>query len=289
MRSRAFLILIAGLLSLVIVTSPPLLQPLLWPPPTPTVTPTPQPATPTATPTLDPFANVPTATPLSQPLQGAISARLPTPELGAPPPTFTPPPSPSSTPAALTLVLPHLRATPAPTLPSPPDSNRSPTRLQIPRLELDIPIEPVGLVASTPDPNLPDSNLVEPALPAAGYAGWLFHADHPLLILRLNDFGELTSLQAGDELQLLNEQHPQLFVVTDTVTLQEQDLSSETRLAQARFLQPAGQAALILIGVGPPAARTDYVVVTARLKQSSFGNSSKPVYLCLTEHAVRNT
>lgn len=89
MSNRAFLFLFLGLTILTLLTSPPVVSYAWQREPTPTITTAPVTSTATATITPDPFAHIPTATPASG-RSGAVIYSLPTPILGALPPTFTP-------------------------------------------------------------------------------------------------------------------------------------------------------------------------------------------------------
>jgi hypothetical protein len=132
-----------------------------------------------------------------------------------------------------------------------------PTHLQIPRFELDFPLEPVGLVSSTLGPN-----LVEPALPAAGTVGGLTdpaNSNHTIVVFAPNDFEEVSSLETGEELRLLSEDHLRSFVVAETLSL-PQVLSLEARLSKARHLQPSDEQLTLII----PANKKTTVVIARK-------------------------
>ena len=140
MPGRVFVFLLVGLTGLALLTSPSILRPYLQPntSPTPTTVPTVTPE-PTATP--DPFALVPTATRLGNGL--AVVPTLNTPALGQMPPIDTPAPAgllPDSL-AASQAITAQIEIPIAPT-----PAGRPPERLQIARLGLYVPVEPVGLV-----------------------------------------------------------------------------------------------------------------------------------------------
>jgi hypothetical protein len=150
--------------SLVVMTSLPILGRLGPPQATPVSAAPVSTPSPTVTATVDPFAAVPLATPLGR---GGGSTRS-TPVLDRSQP-YT-----SSLTPVVTGLLPDTLATPQPVThpttmdlpPIPTPAGAPPERLQIPRLDLDVAIEPVGLV-----PSAVASGVFEWAVPAYRAAG----------------------------------------------------------------------------------------------------------------------
>ena len=238
------------LTALVFLTSPAVINPWLRPEVTPmaTVSPT---ATrvPTATP--DPFAFVPTVTPLGR--DALYSDISPTGDLPAPVTsiqqiaTFQPVEIPvAPTPAGL-----------------PPD------RLLIPRLELEVPVEPVGMVTSTVAPG-----VFEWAVPDHRAAGWLntsaalAQAGNTVLDGHHNIQGEvfrnLWTLQPGDDITVSAGDLQRTYQVAEVLILPEGNQPLAVRLANARYIQPTTDERLTLITCWPYEDNTHRVVVIAR-------------------------
>lgn len=283
MQGRVFLFSLLILIILVVVTSPPVVGPLLRPEPTPTATPVSLTPTPTATTTPDPFAGIPTATPLAG-RAGIVLYTLPTPALGALPPTFTPTPPPLPIPTgSLPATLPPKFSSPSGTeevIPT-PSAGLPPAMLHIPRLQLAAPIEPVSLVQSESG-----VEVITPTLPAGEVVSWLGSSaglgmeDNIVLLGRDGQgeiFQDLAGLEPGDEIWLYAGAvgQAQLYVVKEVLIL-EGGSSPEARLAQTRYplqdakryplrdvkryLQPTGADQLTLVG-GRPEGSVHQVVI----------------------------
>ncbi len=268
------------LLLLVLATSPPLLRPLL---PqkieTPTATISPPTATATATATPDPFAFVPTATPLgSNSATQQLAFYAPTlapPMLGELPPTFTPTATPSPAETIVT-ILPDNRATPhpvngssaveVPAVPTP--AGIPPTRLRIPRLGLDAPVETVGMIPSAAAPG-----VFEWEVPARRAAGWL-NTSAPLGVagntvldghhnIQGEVFRDLWALEAGDEITLSAGERTRVYRVSEVLILPEKGQPMEVRLRNASYIQPTEDERLTLITCWPYNNNTHRTVVIA--------------------------
>ena len=268
MPSRVFLFILVSLIFLLILSSPPILGPLVRREPTPTLTPTLALPIPTTTSTPDPFAGVPLATPLSG--QVAPLRSLPMPSLGALPPTFTPIPFVVATSG---IILPDSQATPVPTslnitIPASPATGLPPERLYIPRLELEVPIEPVGLARSDIAPG-----VVAPLVPDHRAAGWLNTSavlggsDNLVLVGQHNAHGEvfrdLWTLEVGDDIWLYAGEQARRYIINEVFILPEQDQPLEVRLANARPIQPTGVEQLTLVTGWPEEGNTHRTVVVA--------------------------
>lgn len=268
MRGRVFLFLFISL-GLTSGFSHP--ATLAWlgatPSPSPTATALPPSPTLTPTPTTDPFAHVPTATPAGSQSHAVVLQALPTPSLGELPPTFTltPPTAvlmPANSAGVAATAIPHTTPTDIP-LPG-----IAPDRLLIPRLGLDVPVEPVGLIPSTAS-----GEIYEWAVPEQRAAGWLNrsalfgHTGNTVLDGHHNIAGEvfrdLWTLQAGDEITLVAGAEQRRYRVVETLILPERDQPLEVRLANARHIQPTADERLTLITCWPYDDNSHRVVVVA--------------------------
>jgi len=292
---HAFLFLIIILAGLVILTNPMFLSPLLPHQPMATDTPTPTvTTTPTATATPDPFADVPTATPFGQradtahvlpTLPPVATVAIPTPAsptatLAAPPQAGQPPLPPTLTATttvrqptvnAAAVVLPDTSAAaePATTKISVPVSNGiAPDRILIPRLNLDAPVEPVGMVPSSVAPG-----VFEWEVPAWRAAGWLnttapFGKPGNTVLdghhnIKGEVFRDLWTLQTGDEIVLFAGADSLRYTVRQVLILPERGQPLSVRLRNAQYIQPTTDERLTLITCYPYESNTHRVVVVA--------------------------
>jgi len=264
----------------VVATSPPVLGVVLRVEATPTPTEIPPTSTSTAIPTVDPFGDLPMATPLGG--GGRAVARPPsTPSLGNLPPTYTPIPTRAAPEATrpvndgLTVeisssaVSSTLLSSTTVEIPAPPTpTGKPPDRLVIPRLGLDVPIEPVGMV-----PSGVSAGVAEWGVPDHRAAGWLNTSatfgivGNTVLDGHHNIKGEvfrnLWMLQAGDEIVLYAGNEARHYAVRETLILPEKDQSLAVRLANARYLSPTDDERLTLITCWPYENNTHRTVVIA--------------------------
>lgn len=269
MHSRVFLFLFIGLSSLVALTTPSLLKPFMQSEPTATVTATSVTSTPTPTATLDPFKDVPTATPIGA-VMTVYQQPLPTPALGVLPPTFTPEPSPTlaasdSSLPPLAVVDPNAKLD-VPTAPTP--TGPPPDRLFIYRLNRELPVEPVGMIASKEVPG-----AFEWGVPDHRAAGWLntsaaFGVPGNTVLdghhnIKGEAFRDLWTLEAGDEISLYAGAQEKKYVVKEVMILPERGQPTEVRLANARYIQPTNDERLTMITCWPYTSNTHRVVVIA--------------------------
>lgn len=276
MRGRVFLFSILTLIILVFITSGPVLG-LLPAEPLPTATlvvPT-HTATITPTPTIDPFAHIPIATTVGSGDQAVVVAPPPTPALGSAPPTFTPDPTSEATEYAV--ILPDSRATSntgpviastKPPLVIPTPAGVAPDRLAIPHLQLDAPVEQVGLV-----PSSAGEGVFEWAVPEHRAAGWLETsapfgmAGNTVLDGHHNIQGEvfrdLWTLRPGDEITLFAGEQSRVYLVDEVLILADRDQPLETRLTNAQYLQPTDEERLTLITCWPYNDNTHRTIVIA--------------------------
>ncbi|MFC1975406.1 sortase [Chloroflexota bacterium] len=283
MRGRVFLFSILTLIILVFITSSPVLGLLLVEPlPTATLVVPTRTATITPTPTVDPFAHIPTATTVGSGDQAVVVAPPPTPALGSAPPTFTPAPTLEATEYAV--ILPDSRATSVaepvvastrPPLVIPTPAGVAPDRLVIPQLQLDAPVEQVGLV-----PSQAGEGVFEWAVPEHRAAGWLETsapfgmAGNTVLDGHHNIQGEvfrdLWTLRPGDEIRLFAGEQSRVYLVDEVLILADRDQPLETRLANAQYLQPTAEERLTLITCWPYNDNTHRTIVIAYPKDPNL-------------------
>jgi LPXTG-site transpeptidase (sortase) family protein len=262
-RGRVFFIsfILLGLLSG--LSQPAVVRPLLYGRPTATPTATPLPPTVTPSPTIDYFAHVPTATSVAG--SGTIIQPLPSPALGEFPPTaLAPAPTETATAVGVTGVWPTPVIVDTLSVIAPP-----PDRLEIPRLALDAPVEPVGPIGSDAT-----TGLFEWAVPEQRAAGWLNQsapfglAGNTVLAGHHNIAGEvfrdLWTLQAGDEIILWAGPVTRAYRVAEVLILPERDQPPARRLANARYIEPTSDERLTLITCWPYDDNSHRVVVIAR-------------------------
>lgn len=276
MRNRVFVLVLIGLTALVIVTGRPLLgaalqvkaaTPVLSTVEGPTLSPIPA----TTTPTPDPFAALPMATPLGGGAR-TVSGLLPTPAFGTLPLVLTPTPTLPAHPGAVEgptpspAVVSETQTIGIPVAPLP--AGPPPDRLTIPRLGLDAPVEPVGMIPSTVAPG-----VVEWEAPDHRAAGWLETSasfgltGNTVLDGHHNVQGEvfrgLWTLEAGDEITLYAGTKARHYVVRDVLILPEKGQPLAVRLANARYIQPTADERLTLITCWPYENNTHRTVVVA--------------------------
>jgi sortase A len=158
--------------------------------------------------------------------------------------------------------------------PAPTPAGSPPERLVIARLDLDVPVEPVGMVPSSVAPG-----VVEWDVPDHRAAGWLNTsaalgvAGNIVLDGHHNIKGEvfrnLWTLQAGDEIQLYAGDKKRGYRVDEVLILPEKDQPLDVRLANARYIQPTGDERLTLITCWPYENNTHRAVVVAKPMEES--------------------
>jgi len=260
---RVFVFLLIGLTGLALLTSPTLLRPYIQSDTTPTPTTAPT-VTPEPTATADPFALVPTATRLGNGL--VVVPTLNAPALGLALVTDS---SASisllpDSPTASQNITPH--QVEMPVIPTP--AGAPPERLQIPRLGLDIPVEPVGLLPSTVS-----AGVFEWGVPDHRAAGWLntsapFGLPGNIVLdghhnIKGEVFRDLWTLQAGDEISLAAGMRTRRYRVEKVLILPERNQPLEVRLANARYIQPTNDERLTLVTCWPYEDNTHRTVVIA--------------------------
>jgi sortase A len=144
-----------------------------------------------------------------------------------------------------------------------------PTRLIIPQLNLDVPVEMVGMVSSQVAPG-----VLEWGVPDHRAAGWLNtsagvgQGGNTVLDGHHNILGEvfkdLWTLEAGDELHLAADGLSRTYQVTDVLILPERDQPLEVRLQNAHYLSPTDEERLTLITCWPYTDNSHRTVVIAK-------------------------
>ena len=275
MPKRAFLLLVFPLLGLLVATN--FLSRLLPQKETSlnTVTPTIT-LTATATATPDPFAGVPTATPYGEmsdrvqilPTLAPLATSMPT-QLSTASPTPTSLPQPTRAP--LSLILPDTSSATGKALPASVTLSadaHAPTRILIPRLNLDAPVEAVGMLPSSAAPG-----VFEWGVPDTRAAGWL-NTTAPFGVpgntvldghhnIKGEVFRNLWTLRAGDEITLFAGAVSRRYRVQDLLILPEKGQSIEVRLRNAQYIAPTPDERLTLVTCYPYESNTHRVVVVA--------------------------
>ncbi|MEM7028000.1 MAG: sortase [Chloroflexota bacterium] len=291
MPAKIFLPLLVILMLILILTSPQILRLWVPEPVTDTITPTQTTNRPTQTPlptnTPDPFAFVPTVTPFGQgkvDLDQPLLSRPRSVEQVEVMPTVT---STSSPPTAIptqvfsytSVVLPDTFSAAnrtitetvivdIPIIPTP--MSAPPNRLQIPRLNLDVPVNEVGLVPSATVPG-----VLEWEVPAYRAAGWLKTSaplgqpGNTVLDGHHNVHGEvfrdLWTLETGDKITLQSEAgQPQHYQVTEVLILPERDQPLDVRLQNAQYIQPTPDERLTLVTCWPHNDNSHRTIVIAK-------------------------
>lgn len=225
---------------------------------TPTVTATATPTfTPTPTDTPDPFDGIPTATPMSAGHRASIETPTPT-----SPGTYLAAPQSTATPQA------EIAAT-TPALNSPlPYTGVPPDRLVIPKLGLDVPVEPVGMLPSGEIPG-----VVEWDVPGYRAAGWLdttapFGVPGNTVLdghhnVKGEVFNNLWTLKIGDEVTLCTADACKAYRVTESVIVPEKGQPVEVRLENARYIQQTDDERVTLITCWPYENNTHRAIVVA--------------------------
>jgi hypothetical protein len=130
--------------------------------------------------------------------------------------------------------------------------------------DLDVSIEPIALI-----PSEPGSGLFEPELPPAGTVGWLVTsaaADRPgntILVDGHHLLSDLDTVEAGAEIRLHCDRQRFRFIISQTLTLPDQDQPLQTYLTHADLLQPSPDKRLTLISPATDGEKIIVVVATA--------------------------
>jgi sortase A len=190
----------------------------------------------------------PTVTPLPREGQPAFSA---TPALLPETPLLTPgQPLPS----------------PIPALPDITDpSAKLPTRLVIPAIDLDAPIEPVGWSQANGVStwNIPDhfaAGWLETSAPWGQPGNTVLDGHHNMAG---EVFRDLVDLKAGDVIEVYASDRVRLYAVTALHILPDRDQSLDVRRRNAAWIQPTWDERLTLVTCWPDTSNTHRLIVIA--------------------------
>jgi LPXTG-site transpeptidase (sortase) family protein len=156
-----------------------------------------------------------------------------------------------------------------------PEQDRTPTRLVIPTIELDAPVELVGwhveIQASGPA-NVWDA-------PDHFAVGWL-KSSAPLGIpgntvldghhnIKGKVFENLINIQVGDTIELYTASMEHVYRVDQKLILKEAGQPLEVRQANERYIDPTADERLTLVTCWPPTGNTHRLIIIARPVSSS--------------------
>jgi LPXTG-site transpeptidase (sortase) family protein len=151
-----------------------------------------------------------------------------------------------------------------------PVEDRTPTRLVIPVIRLNAPIEPVGWHIETLDGQ--KSNVWDVPLHFA--AGWLKTSaplglpGNTVLDGHHNMYGEvfknLINLQIGDAITLYSSSQERVYIVAQKLILQYAYQPIEVLRANARYINPTADERLTLVTCWPPTSNTYRLIIIAR-------------------------
>ncbi len=150
-----------------------------------------------------------------------------------------------------------------------PQEDRTPTRIVIPAIGLDAPIEPIGLQVET---QYGQSVYVWDA-PNHFAAGWLNTSaptgvpGNTVLDGHHNIYGEvfkdLINLQVGDTITLYAADQKRLYRVGQKLLLTETGQPLKVRLANAQYSAPSIDARLTLVTCWPPNNNSHRLIIVA--------------------------
>lgn len=189
-------------------------------------------------------------TPVNTPFQPQPEPVILTQQPTLPPPTPTATPLPSPTP------------TPVPT--------QAPVRLQIPVIELDAPIEVVGIIKA----KVNGEKVRQWDSPDRYAVGWhegsalLGQPGNTVLNGHHNDYGEvfgrLKEVNLGDEIVIIGEAHIYHYVVVNKMVLPEKYQELDLRMENARWILPSEDERLTLITCWPKQTNSHRLILVAR-------------------------
>lgn len=157
----------------------------------------------------------------------------------------------------------------APTFPTPGATIHIPTRLIIPRLGIDTPVEPVSR-----QPFLDGGETYyQWQVPDGSAAGWhnetavLGQSGNTVLNGHHNIYGELfrylSDLAEGDEIIVADSESSHHYRVATSLVLKERGQSLATRLANASWINPTDDERITLISCWPYTDNSHRVIVVA--------------------------
>lgn len=160
-------------------------------------------------------------------------------------------------------------AVPPSSLPPQPTTTYIPTRLIIPRLNIDAPVEPVSRQPVMEG----DETYYQWQVPNSSAAGWhdetavLGQIGNTVLNGHHNIYGELfrnlSDLTEGDEIIVADSKTSYHYRVTTSIILKERGQSLATRLANASWINPTNDERITLISCWPYTDNSHRVIVVA--------------------------
>ncbi len=195
---------------------------------------------------------------------GVAAYPLPAQADAAPP---SPTPEPTATP--IPTATPAPTETPIPTATPYPSANAPPTHIQIPAINLDAPVVPVG------SREVEYRGQMVRVWNVADYAaGWHETSLYPgqpgnIVISGHNNirgevFRDLVNLEAGAEITLIAEERPYAYVVESKMVIPEKGRPMEERLENNRWIGYFEDERLTLVTCWPYTSNTHRVIVIAR-------------------------
>ena len=145
-----------------------------------------------------------------------------------------------------------------------------PLRIIIPALDIDAPVTPVGLEARQSGRR----EFSQWTVPNAYAAGWhntsAVVGEQGNLVLNGHNnihgalFGELATLAIGEQIVLLGKESAQVYRVTQSELIEENDLTLRDRLQNARWIEPTEDERLTLVTCWPKATNSHRLIVVAK-------------------------
>ncbi len=158
-----------------------------------------------------------------------------------------------------------------------PEPRDKPTRLVISEIELDAPVEETGSRLIT----IRDTVYEQWLVPDEFAAGWSPNSAYPGSIgntvlfghnnARGKVFANLYRLEVGDEIVLYAGSKTYTYYVTDTMKLQEKDVSLAQMVENATWIGPFPDERLTLVTCWPPYQDTHRLIVVAQPLQADRG------------------
>ncbi|MEJ2747003.1 MAG: sortase [Anaerolineae bacterium] len=151
-----------------------------------------------------------------------------------------------------------------------PAGQGEPIRIVIPQIDLDAPVEPIGLEKVSSG----DETYYQWQVPNDYIAGWqnnsarLGEIGNTVLNGHHNIYGEvfryLIDLNEGDEIILYDNQRAYTYYVTTKEVLAERDQPLETRIANAQWIAPTDDERITLITCWPYTDNSHRLVIVAK-------------------------
>ena len=151
-----------------------------------------------------------------------------------------------------------------------PEEDRTPTRLVIPAIGLDAPVEPVGWHTETRDSqpvniwDVPDyfaAGWLKTSAPVGMPGNTVLDGHHNILG---KVFENLVDLEVGDFITLYTASQERIYRVEQKLILQEAYQPIEVRQANAQYIYPTDDERLTLVTCWPPTDNTYRLIIIAR-------------------------